>query len=672
MILARDKFNRRKSYSEIMAQNTQFPISSIEQAVRDIQESQPFVTTTDVAEEVGCTSETARHKLIELTDQGILTSRRVGARAKVWFAPQWISLEPDVSSTNKSPDPSADSGASPSEPDNSEPTPDTSETTASNELEPSAESILFFPSRREIVVDSPTNKSQQILARIAHLIDSTGDGYLYKIDETDVWNAPYDSFSDLRSDLIRLIGEDQWDGGFESRIHDDWDRAHQFHLRTHSDGYTILEARDADVFENVAKRNLEYGDHYTEFLSESELRVTTDSEAAVKQTLYEEGYPVIDQRRLEEGDKLDVKLTHDLTLRDYQEEWIEQFESRRAGVFVGPSGSGKTIAALGAMERIGGETLIIVPNRELAQQWTDELLEKTSLRRGQIGQYHGGTKQIRPVTIATYDIAAMSRHRQLFNERDWGLVIADECHHSVASTWKRFREIQSKARLGLSATPVREADDPKEIYTLIGPPIGTDWGSLFADGWVEKPSVELIAVPWASDTTRDRYQRASGSKQLIEAARNPQKIPIIDSVLDDHSDQKTLIFVDWIRQGKELASELDLPFIYGETSHDQREEMYEQFRSGDINALIVSRVGDEGIDLPDAEIAILASTMGSSRSQTGQRAGRTMRPLGDATVYIILTKGSGEEDWGRESTQYLAEKGVDITKTDWESLDTGG
>lgn len=655
-----------------MPQNTQFPISTIEQAVRDIQSRQPFVTTTDIAEEVGCTSETARNKLIELTNQDLLVSRRVGARAKVWFAPQWVTLDSAESSTRQSPDVPGDSSVPPSEPATSEPIPDTSETAAQNEPESTAESVLFFPSRREIVVDSPTDKSQQILARTAHLIDSTGDGYLYKTDETDIWNAPYDSFSDLRSDLIKLIGEDQWDGGFESRIHDDWERAHQFYLRTHSDGYTILEARDVDVFENVAKRNLDYGDHYTEFLSDIELRVTTDSEAAVKETLYEEGYPVIDQRRLEEGATLHVQLTSDITLRDYQEEWVEQFEARRAGVFVGPSGSGKTIAALGAMERIGGETLIIVPNRELAQQWTDELLEKTSVRRGQIGQYHGGTKQIRPVTIATYDIASMSRHRELFNERDWGLIIADECHHSVASTWKRFREIQSKARLGLSATPVREADDPKEIYTLIGPPIGTDWGSLFADGWVEKPSVELIAVPWASDTARDRYQRASGSKQLIEAARNSRKIPVIDSLLDDHSDQKTLIFVDWIRQGKELASELDLPFVYGETSHDKREEMYEQFRAGEISALIVSRVGDEGIDLPDAEIAVLASTMGSSRSQTGQRAGRTMRPLGDATVYIILTKGSGEEDWGRESTQYLAEKGVDVTKTDWEALSTGG
>ncbi|MDZ7701842.1 MAG: DEAD/DEAH box helicase family protein [Halobacteriales archaeon] len=149
--------------------------------------------------------------------------------------------------------------------------------------------------------------------------------------------------------------------------------------------------------------------------------------------------------------------TDELELRDYQQNWVEAFLDRGSGVFVGPSGSGKTIGAIGAMAAVSGETLIIVPSRELAQQWQDELLEKTTLRRRQIGRCHGGKKRIRPVTIATYDTAAMSRHRKLFNEREWGLVIADECHHAVANTWKRFRDIQSTARLGLSATPVRES-----------------------------------------------------------------------------------------------------------------------------------------------------------------------------------------------------------------------
>jgi DNA excision repair protein ERCC-3 len=645
-----------------MPHDNQYPLEEIISVIDELHDQQPFVTTSDVAGVVGCSRETARTKLHELVDEGALESQKVGARAMVWYDPRFATHRTDSTSDVPTPVIGAPN-AEETDTESQDQVPATSQTDGEED-----ERILFFPSRREVVIDSPTDRSQRTLTQTAHLVDSTGDGYLYKIDQVDIWNAPYDSFKELRRALLELIGDDMWDGGFESRIKDDWDRANQFRLFTHHEGYAVLEATDPEVFENVAKRKLEYGEHYSQFISDTQLRVTNGNAAAVKEELYDAGYPVTDERRLEEGSGLDVELSNEIQLRDYQMDWVEQFSIRRNGVFVGPSGSGKTIAAIGAMAAIGGETLIIVPNRELAQQWEDELIETTTLMSRQIGQYHGGSKQIRPVTVVTYDTASMSRHRELFNERDWGLVIADECHHSAASTWKRFREIQSKARLGLSATPVREAQDSKTIYTLIGPPIGADWGSLFAEGWVEKPDVKLIPVPWDSKQVRNRYQRASGSKQQIEAARNPKKQAVIRSLLENHEGEKTLIFVDWIKQGKELAEHLELPFVCGETDHSDREDFYDAFRTGELKALIISRVGDEGIDLPDAEVAILASTMGSSRSQTGQRAGRTMRPLGNASVYILLTKGSGEEDWGRESTQYLAEKGVDVTKIAWEDV----
>lgn len=622
--------------------STQYPIDVVIEALDELFTEEPIVTTQDIAEEIGCGTETARVKLWELVDEGVLRTRQVGAAARIWY-PLQESFKIDSSAESVPKQISSEEESAPKQ---------------------IQERVMFFPSRREIAVDTPSEYTREVLSRTAHLIDSRGDGYLYKITREDVWNAPYNSFDGLREDLKTVIGEN-WDGGFESRIRDDWERAHQFRLRTHVDEntrYTVLEAEDARVFKNVAKAKLEYNTHYTQFLSDTLMRIKQGGEAGVKEILYEEGYPVIDERYLEEGAELAIELDEEFDLRNYQQTWVEQFEQRRAGVFVGPSGSGKTIAAIGTMEAVGGETLIIVPSRELAQQWEEELLEKTNLGTSQIGQYHGGEKNIRPVTIATYDTAAMSRHRELFNERAWGLIIADECHHAVASTWKRFREIQSTARLGLSATPVRESGDAKEIYTLIGPPIGTDWSQLFEDGWVSKPDVEIKLVPWGSDKAQQRYQKAEGTNKLIEAARNPAKPWAIRHILDEHETEKTLIFVDWIEQGKELADKLGIPFIHGETNHDDRESIYQQFRQSKIETLIVSRVGDEGIDLPNAEVAILASTMGSSKSQTGQRAGRTMRPLGDAQVYILLTKGTGEEDWGRESTQYLAEKAIDVTK----------
>ncbi|SHH65483.1 DNA excision repair protein ERCC-3 [Halobaculum gomorrense] len=620
-----------------MPKNTQYPLEDVRESVFELLSEQPFVTTGGVAKAHGMDSETARLKLNKLVEQDTLKTRQIGASARVWFSDANIAPEQILQKT-------AAEGSAP---------------------EQMSERTLFFPSRREIVVDSPQDETRDILSRVAHLVDSTGSGFLYKIDQEDIWTAAYDTFDTLRSDLQAVVG-DEWTASFESRIRDDWDRAHQFRLRTRvadSNQYSVLEADDQDLFESVAKANLDYNTHYTEFLSETAMRIKNGAEASVKEVLYEEGYPVLDERRLKDGASLEVQLGDEFDLREYQQRWVDQFAERRAGVFVGPSGSGKTVAAIGAMEAIGGETLIIVPSRELAQQWVTELTEKTNLDQSQIGQYHGGQKEVRPVTIATYDIAAMKRHRELFNERDWGLVIADECHHAVASTWKRFREIQSTARLGLSATPVRESGDAKEIYTLIGPPIGSDWRELFEAGWVSQPEVEMRLVGWESESARDQYKQADGTQKLIEAARNPAKQSAISDLLERHSGEKALIFADWIEQGKDLSNALNLPFIYGETSHERRESIYQQFRDGDIEALIVSRVGDEGIDLPDAEVAILASTMGSSRSQTGQRAGRTMRPFGDAAVYLLLTKGTGEEEWGRESTQYLAEKGVSVQKT---------
>jgi len=164
-----------------------------------------------------------------------------------------------------------------------------------------------------------------------------------------------------------------------------------------------------------------------------------------------------------------------------------------------------------------------------------------------------------------------------------------------------------------------------------------------------------------------KYSKATGQQKMIVAAKNPEKTDVTRKILQRHSGQKTLLFVDFIEQGKRLADELDLPFIYGETPYDERKAYYSGFRDGEITALIVSRIGDEGIDLPNAEVAIITSTRGSSRQQTGQRGGRTMRPEGDSQVYILLTRGSGEQDWGRESTQYLVQKGADIRTYDWKN-----
>ncbi|MGM0591656.1 MAG: DEAD/DEAH box helicase, partial [Halobacteriota archaeon] len=321
-------------------------------------------------------------------------------------------------------------------------------------------------------------------------------------------------------------------------------------------------------------------------------------------------------------------------------------------------------AGIGAIAAVGGETLVLVPSRELARQWRAELLEHTSLSDGDVGEYHGGVKEIRPVTIATYQTAGMDRHRMLFDERRWGLIVYDEVHHIPSRIYRRSADLQAAHRLGLSATPVREDDREKEIFTLVGPPIGTDWGGLFDEGFVAEPEVEIRYVPWGDETVRNEYGSADGHDRFKLAAMNPGKLVDVRRLLDVHADKKALVFVDWLAQGERLAAALDAPFVSGEMRHPRREQLFESFRDGDRRVLVISRVGDEGIDLPNAEIAILASGLGGSRRQGSQRAGRTMRPVGGAQVYVLATRGTTEEDFAQRQLRHLAEKGIRVRERD--------
>jgi DNA or RNA helicases of superfamily II len=421
-----------------------------------------------------------------------------------------------------------------------------------------------------------------------------------------------------------------------------------------------MEAATEALLGNVAEDHLDESDLRAP-ISETEAWVNEDRVAAVKRALYEAGYPVEDDRELDTGADLDIDLTTDL--RDYQAEWVDSFLDRRSGVFVGPPGSGKTVAAIAGAVAVGGETLVLVPSRELATQWRGELLEHTTVDEADIGEYHGGEKNRQPVTIATYQTAGMDRHRSLFESREWGLIIYDEAHHIPSPVFSRSADLQAKHRLGLSATPVRETGNEDEIYTLIGTPIGADWDRLFAAGFVQEPEVEIRYIPWRGEMARNEYVSSDGRQRRQLAAQNPAKIEEIRYLLAKHGDRKGLVFVEYLDQGDEISEALDVPFISGETPHSRRRELFQAFRDGTRETLVISRVGDEGIDLPDADLAIVASGLGGSRRQGAQRAGRTMRPEGTALVYVLATQGSSEENFARRRMRHLAEKGVRVRET---------
>jgi hypothetical protein len=247
--------------------------------------------------------------------------------------------------------------------------------------------------------------------------------------------------------------------------------------------------------------------------------------------------------------------------------------------------------------------------------------------------------------------------------------LTHNCHHIPASVYRRSADLQTKHRLGLSSTPVRESDDEDEIYTLIGPPIGTDWDSLFEAGFVAEPEVEIRYVPWESDEVSNRYVGSDGHERRQIAATNPAKLPEVEYLLARHVDKKALVFVDYLDQGRAFAADLDVPFISGEMPHSRRQRLLDEFRRGERDTLIVSRVGDEGIDLPDAELAVVASGLGGSRRQGAQRAGRTMRPEGRSLVYVLATRGSNEEEFAQRRMRHLSEKGVRVTEGEAEAVD---
>ena len=520
------------------------------------------------------------------------------------------------------------------------------------------ERVILFPEQRTVVAHHPEQFTRAQLAQFARLVDRTGSGaYMYEVREEDVWGGPHDEFAALLRTVRDVV--DERHPGFEEWLEDQWKRARQFTLKTHEDGYVVLEADSASLMGNVARQKLDE-DVLRAPISDTESWVAAEKTAEVKRVLYEAGYPVEDRRDLESGELLEFDLN--LRLRDYQQYWVDRFTDAKSGVLVGPPGSGKTVTTMAVMEQVGGETLILVPSRELAGQWREELLEKTTFDPEQVGEYHGGRKEIKPVTVATYQIAGMDRHRQLFDSREWGLIVFDEAHHIPSPVFRRSANLQSKHRLGLSATPVRGDDDEEEIFTLIGPPIGTDWDALFDAGFVAEPEVEIRYVEF-DETARDEYVAAEGHERRQLASTNPAKVDEVRRLLAAHPDQQALVFADYLDQGEAISAALGLPFVSGETPHARRRQFFQQFRDGDRQALLVSRIGDEGIDLPSAEVAIVASGLGGSRRQGAQRAGRTMRPSGSAQVYVLATTGTREEEFARRRTHHLAEKGVQVTET---------
>jgi DNA excision repair protein ERCC-3 len=409
----------------------------------------------------------------------------------------------------------------------------------------------------------------------------------------------------------------------------------------------------------------------------------------VKRALIRLGWPVEDVAGYVDGGPLRVGLRETTPdgrpwrLRDYQHEAVEVFyrdgsAQGGSGVVVLPCGAGKTVVGIGAMARVGRKTLILTTNHTAVNQWRRELLSKTELTEEQIGEYTGLQKQVRPVTVTTYQILTWRRtktdpfvHFELFDQNDWGLVIYDEVHLLPAPVFRVTADIQATRRLGLTATLVREDGQEDEVFTLIGPKrYDVPWKVLERKGWIAEAVCREVRVPMLGDLRR-RYAESEPRAQFRLAAENPAKQDVLRSVLDHHPGEKTLVIGQYLDQLHRTAKRLQAPLITGRTPKEERIALYGAFRDGDVPVLVVSKVGNFAVDLPEASLIVQISGTFGSRQEEAQRLGRVLRPKADgrrAWFYTLVTDESNEQDFAQHRQLFLTEQGYSYEITDAATL----
>ena len=397
----------------------------------------------------------------------------------------------------------------------------------------------------------------------------------------------------------------------------------------------------------------------------------------LKQVLVKLGWPAEDLAGYVDGEAHPIELAQDgWSLRPYQEQAVEGFWHGGSGVVVLPCGAGKTLVGAGAMARSSTTTLILVTNTVSARQWRDELVKRTTLTEDEIGEYSGTRKEIRPVTIATYQVLTTKRkgvysHLELLDARDWGLVVYDEVHLLPAPIFRMTADLQARRRLGLTATLVREDGREDEVFSLIGPKrFDAPWKDIEAQGYIAPAEcVEVrLTLP---DHERMTYATAEPEERYRLAATASGKNGVVDALVAKHAGEQTLVIGQYLDQLHELAEHIGADLITGETPVRERQRLFDAFRSGEITKLVVSKVANFSIDLPEASVAIQVSGSFGSRQEEAQRLGRIMRPKTDgktAHFYTVVARDTVDQDFAAHRQRFLAEQGYAYTIVDAEDL----
>jgi DNA excision repair protein ERCC-3 len=397
----------------------------------------------------------------------------------------------------------------------------------------------------------------------------------------------------------------------------------------------------------------------------------------LKQELVKIGWPAEDHAGFTPGTPHDIDLDQTgWAIRPYQQDAVDHFIEGGSGVVVLPPGSGKTIIGAAAMAAVKTNTLILVTNTVSARQWRDELLRRTTLTPEEIGEYSGQVKEVKPVTIATYQILTSKRkgeyaHLALLDALDWGLVLYDEVHLLPAPVFKLTADLQARRRLGLTATLVREDGREGDVFSLIGPKrFDAPWKEIEAQGFISPAACYEIRVDLPADE-RLRYAAAADDERYRMAASAPAKLDIVRSLIEKHQGEQILVIGQYLDQIDEVAQKLDAPQLTGATPVDERERLFQSFRQGDINLLVVSKVANFSVDLPEASVAIQVSGSYGSRQEEAQRLGRLLRPKTNghtASFYTIVARDTVDQDFAQNRQRFLAEQGYSYTIMDATTL----
>ncbi|MDY6333054.1 MAG: DNA repair helicase XPB [Fibrobacter sp.] len=574
---------------------------------------------------------------------------------------------------------------------------------------------IIVQSNLEIMVevDNPNYiTARDAIAPFTELVKSPEHLHTYKISHLSLWNA---AATGLRAPevLERLESQSRYPipPTVVTEIEDYMARYGLLRLKK-EDGRLTMESDDKLMFLEICKLK-DVEPFIIEYIDDTHVVVDPERRGHLKMVLTNAGFPVEDLAGYTVGDPLPIKLRETtvsgkpFNLRDYQKDAAQVFyasgsEKGGSGVIVLPCGSGKTVIGLATMALVQTKTLILTPNISSSRQWIREICDKTNLTLDQVKEYSGEVKEIGPVTVATYQILTQRKRAKkgdenkegkepemteeevkkelanfpLFSQEKWGLMIYDEVHLLPAPVFRLSTEMQATRRLGLTATLVREDHKETEVFSLIGPKkFDIPWRILEAQGWIATADCNEIRIPMDPEL-KMKYALAPVRDKITLASTNPEKTDIVERLLKYFSkpDDRVLIIGQYIDQLEALSEDLQIPLITGKTPNKEREKLYGAFRSGTQKNLMVSKVGNFAIDLPDANVLIQISGTFGSRQEEAQRLGRVLRPKSDggaAHFYSIVTQDSKEQEFAMNRQLFLTEQGYAykiIKRGDWDIL----